>query len=70
MSKFAKLEKLIDDYEAAIVAPEVDVDEVNRLCLAVEKEAERTGYDNHRLLKALHTTAEAVLGDGVLPWEG
>lgn len=67
------LERLIREYEAACLAQRPDEDEINRLALAVEEEAERVGYDNHLRLLALHNLAEAATELGPDPlgdWHG
>jgi hypothetical protein len=52
----ATLEKLIEQYEASIWGDSID--EIERLCRAVEAEGQRIGYQNHVRLMSLHTWAE------------
>jgi len=57
------LETLIGAYEGAIYSTPVDEAAIERLGHAVEEEADRIGYTDHRRLMALHSAAErAVLG--------
>lgn len=53
------LEQLLVAYDAAIAAR--DGAEIDRLCVEVEREADRVQYSNHGRLKALHTRAEAAV---------
>jgi hypothetical protein len=57
-SKFMKLERLIDEYECAIFDPLFDPKKTEQLCTEVEAEADRTGYNGHVRLMALHTMHE------------
>lgn len=52
-----RLEELIGQYESAIFGG-ASAEEVDRLSNAVEEEADRIGYTNHKRLYALHTLAE------------
>lgn len=53
-----RLEKLIEAYEAEIFASKPDLRRLDKLCMLVEREADRTDYKNHRRLMVLHTMAE------------
>jgi hypothetical protein len=53
-----ELERLIAAYTAAIFAQPFNGAEVDRLCRAVEAEADRVGYTGHARLMAIHTVAE------------
>lgn len=57
LSKFGtKLEELIEQYEQAI--RDRNHDEIDRLIMLVEQEADKIGYENHARLASLHTMAE------------
>ena len=63
--KFNQLEKLIDKYATAIANQNWWLAE--HYMLQVEREADRTGYTNHRRLKILHTQfAEAAKAIGLV----
>jgi hypothetical protein len=53
------LEQLLKQYEDAIERR--DVQEMNRLCMDVEREADRTGYRGHGRIMALHSMAERAM---------
>jgi hypothetical protein len=58
VSTHVELERLIAAYTAAIFAQPFNGAEVDRLCRAVEAEADRVGYTGHARLMAIHTAAE------------
>lgn len=54
----SKIERLISAYELAIA--QRNIQKIADLCLEVEREADRVGFQDHRRLARLHTDAERV----------